>query len=318
MRVNKFISESGLCSRREADKFIERGLVTINGKKVGLGAEVGPRDVVKVNGRGLNREEKQDLVLAFNKPIGVVSTTDKVEKNNIVDYISYSERIFPIGRLDKDSQGLILLTNNGDLVNKILRAGNKNEKEYVVSVDRPLFAEFAEKMSQGVPILGVQTRRCKVVVETPFVFRITLIQGLNRQIRRMCEHFGYNVTKLERTRIMHIGLQGLQVGEFRPLEEEEMRLLNKYLEKSKSEAPEKKVSSDPDKPKSKPKPKPRPKPRTGSSSASPSSSKPRFKAGSKSHAKPGERTFRNGPSKGSSSRGNSGKSSRGGAKRTGR
>ncbi|MFM2227382.1 MAG: hypothetical protein RL664_725 [Bacteroidota bacterium] len=318
MRVNKFISESGLCSRREADKFIERGLVTINGKKVGLGAEVGPRDVVKVNGRGLNREEKQDLVLAFNKPIGVVSTTDKVEKNNIVDYISYSERIFPIGRLDKDSQGLILLTNNGDLVNKILRAGNKNEKEYVVSVDRPLFAEFAEKMSQGVPILGVQTRRCKVVVETPFVFRITLIQGLNRQIRRMCEHFGYNVTKLERTRIMHIGLQGLQVGEFRPLEEEEMRLLNKYLAKSKSEAPEKKASSDPDKPKPKPKPKPRPKPRTGSSSASPSSSKPRFKAGSKSHGKPGERTFRNGPSKGSSSRGNSGRSSRGGAKRTGR
>lgn len=315
MRINKFISESGLCSRREADKFIERGVVTINGKKVGLGAEVGPRDVVKVNGRGLNREEKQDLVLAFNKPIGVVSTTDKVEKNNIVDYISYSERIFPIGRLDKDSQGLILLTNNGDLVNKILRAGNKNEKEYVVTVDRPLFAEFAEKMSQGVPILGVQTRRCKVIVETPFVFRITLIQGLNRQIRRMCEHFGYNVMKLERTRIMHIGLQGLQLGEFRPLEEDEMRLLNKYLEKSKSEAPEKKASAT-DKPK--PKPKPRPKPRTTASSASPTSSKPRFKAGSKSHAKPGERTFRNGPSKGSSSRGNSGKSSRGGAKRTGR
>jgi 23S rRNA pseudouridine2604 synthase len=316
MRVNKFISESGLCSRREADKFIERGLVTINGKKVGLGAEVGPRDVVKVNGRGLNREEKQDLVLAFNKPIGVVSTTDKVEKNNIVDYISYSERIFPIGRLDKDSQGLILLTNNGDLVNKILRAGNKNEKEYIVNVDRPLFPDFAEKMSQGVPILGVQTRRCKVVVETPFVFRITLIQGLNRQIRRMCEHFGYTVTKLERCRIMHIGLQGLQLGEFRPLEEDEMRLLNKYLEKSKSEAPEKKVAASTDKPK--PKPKPRPKPRTGTSSSSPSSSKPRFKAGSKSHAKPGERTFRNGPSKGSSSRGNSGKSSRGGAKRTGR
>jgi 23S rRNA pseudouridine2604 synthase len=318
MRVNKFISESGLCSRREADRFIERGLVTINGKKVGLGAEVGPRDVVKVNGRGLNREEKQDLVLAFNKPIGVVSTTDKVEKNNIVDYISYSERIFPIGRLDKDSQGLILLTNNGDLVNKILRAGNKNEKEYIVNVDRPLFADFAEKMSQGVPILGVQTRRCKVVVETPFVFRITLIQGLNRQIRRMCEHFGYTVTKLERCRIMHIGLQGLQVGEFRPLEEEEMRLLNKYLEKSKSEAPEKKASSASDNSNPKPKPKPRPKPRTSSSASSPSSSKPRFKAGSKSHAKPGERTFRNGPSKGSSSRGNSGKSSRGGAKRTGR
>lgn len=318
MRVNKFISESGLCSRREADKFIERGVVTINGKKVGLGAEVRPGDRVKVNGRDLDRmEEKQALVLAFNKPIGVVSTTDKMEKNNIVDYINYSERIFPIGRLDKDSQGLILLTNQGDLVNKVLRAGNKNEKEYVVTVDRPLFPDFAEKMSQGVPILGVQTRRCKVIVETPFVFRIVLIQGLNRQIRRMCEHFGYNVTKLERTRIMHIGLQGLPLGEFRSLEEDEMTLLNKYLEKSKSEAPEKKASAGPEKPKQKP----RSKPRTASSpssSSSSSSSKPRFKAGSKSHAKPGERTFRNGPSKGSSSRGNSGKSSRGGAKRSGR
>ncbi|MEY3835069.1 MAG: hypothetical protein RI989_497 [Bacteroidota bacterium] len=315
MRVNKFISESGLCSRREADKFIERGVVTINGKKVGLGAEVRPGDRVKVNGRDLDRmEEKKALVLAFNKPIGVVSTTDKMEKNNIVDYINYSERIFPIGRLDKDSQGLILLTNQGDLVNKVLRAGNKNEKEYVVTVDRPLFPDFAEKMSQGVPILGVQTRRCKVIVETPFVFRIVLIQGLNRQIRRMCEHFGYNVTKLERTRIMHIGLQGLPLGEFRSLEEDEMTLLNKYLEKSKSEAPEKKVSAGPEKPKQKP----RSKPRTASSPSSSSSSKPRFKAGSKSHAKPGERTFRNGPSKGSSSRGNSGKSSRGGAKRTGR
>jgi 23S rRNA pseudouridine2604 synthase len=315
MRVNKFISESGLCSRREADKFIERGVVTINGKKVGLGAEVRPGDRVKVNGRDLDRmEEKQALVLAFNKPIGVVSTTDKMEKNNIVDYINYSERIFPIGRLDKDSQGLILLTNQGDLVNKVLRAGNKNEKEYVVTVDRPLFPDFAEKMSQGVPILGVQTRRCKVIVETPFVFRIVLIQGLNRQIRRMCEHFGYNVTKLERTRIMHIGLQGLPLGEFRSLEEDEMTLLNKYLEKSKSEAPEKKASAGPEKPKQKP----RSKPRTASSPSSSSSSKPRFKAGSKSHAKPGERTFRNGPSKGSSSRGNSGKSSRGGAKRSGR
>ncbi len=315
MRVNKFISESGLCSRREADKFIERGVVTINGKKVGLGAEVRPGDRVKVNGRDLDRmEEKQALVLAFNKPIGVVSTTDKMEKNNIVDYINYSERIFPIGRLDKDSQGLILLTNQGDLVNKVLRAGNKNEKEYVVTVDRPLFPDFAEKMSQGVPILGVQTRRCKVIVETPFVFRIVLIQGLNRQIRRMCEHFGYNVTKLERTRIMHIGLQGLPLGEFRSLEEDEMTLLNKYLEKSKSEAPEKKASAGPEKPKQKP----RSKPRTASSPTSSSSSKPRFKAGSKSHAKPGERTFRNGPSKGSSSRGNSGKSSRGGAKRSGR
>ncbi len=315
MRVNKFISESGLCSRREADKFIERGVVTINGKKVGLGAEVRPGDRVKVNGRDLDRmEEKQALVLAFNKPIGVVSTTDKMEKNNIVDYINYSERIFPIGRLDKDSQGLILLTNQGDLVNKVLRAGNKNEKEYVVTVDRPLFPDFAEKMSQGVPILGVQTRRCKVIVETPFVFRIVLIQGLNRQIRRMCEHFGYNVTKLERTRIMHIGLQGLPLGEFRSLEEDEMTLLNKYLEKSKSEAPEKKASAGPEKPKQKP----RSKPRTASIPSSSSSSKPRFKAGSKSHAKPGERTFRNGPSKGSSSRGNSGKSSRGGAKRSGR
>lgn len=314
MRVNKFISESGLCSRREADKYIERGVVTINGKKVGLGAEVRPGDEVKVNGRALDRmEDKQAVVLVFNKPTGVVSTTDKMEKNNIVDYINYSERIFPIGRLDKDSQGLILLTNNGDLVNKILRAGNKNEKEYVVTVDRPLFADFAEKMSQGVPILGVQTRRCKVVVETPFVFRITLIQGLNRQIRRMCEHFGYNVTKLERIRIMHIGLQGLALGEFRNLEEDEMKMLNKQLEKSKSEAPEKKSTNQSEKSQLKSKPKPNPK--GGGASTS---SKPRFKSRSKSHAKPGERTFRNGPSKGSSSRGNSGKSSRGGAKRTGR
>ena len=315
MRVNKFISESGLCSRREADKYIERGVVTINGKKVGLGAEVRPGDEVKVNGRSLDRmEEKQALVLAFNKPTGVVSTTDKMEKNNIVDYINYSERIFPIGRLDKDSQGLILLTNQGDLVNKVLRAGNKNEKEYVVTVDRPLFPDFAEKMSQGVPILGVQTRRCKVVVETPFVFRIILIQGLNRQIRRMCEHFGYNVTKLERTRIMHIGLQGLPLGEFRSLEENELALLYKYLEKSKSEAPEKRSTSNSDKPKSNL----RPKTKSGATSTSSTSSKLRFKPGSKSHAKPGERTFRNGPSKGSSSRGNSGKSSRGGAKRGGR
>ena len=222
MRVNKFISESGLCSRREADKFIERGLVTINGKKIGLGAEVRPRDVVKVNGRGLNREEKQDLVLAFNKPMGVVSTTDKVEKNNIIDYISYSERIFPIGRLDKDSQGLILLTNNGDLVNKILRAGNKNEKEYIVSVDRPLFADFAEKMSQGVPILGVQTRRCKVVVETPFVFRITLIQGLNRQIRRMCEHIGHEVIQLVRVQFGPIKLGDMKLGKTRVLNHTEV------------------------------------------------------------------------------------------------
>ena len=315
MRVNKFISESGLCSRREADKYIERGVVTINGKKVGLGAEVRPGDEVKVNGRSLDRmEEKQALVLAFNKPTGVVSTTDKMEKNNIVDYINYSERIFTIGRLDKDSQGLILLTNQGDLVNKVLRAGNKNEKEYVVTVDRPLFPDFAEKMSQGVPILGVQTRRCKVVVETPFVFRIILIQGLNRQIRRMCEHFGYNVTKLERTRIMHIGLQGLPLGEFRSLEENELALLYKYLEKSKSEAPEKRSTSNSDKPKSNL----RPKTKSGATSTSSTSSKLRFKPGSKSHAKPGERTFRNGPSKGSSSRGNSGKSSRGGAKRGGR
>ena len=188
MRVNKFISESGLCSRREADKFIERGLVTINGKKIGLGAEVGPRDVVKVNGRGLNREEKQDLVLAFNKPMGVVSTTDKVEKNNIIDYISYSERIFPIGRLDKASEGLIFMTNDGDIVNKILRARNNHEKEYTVTVNKLITDRFIEKMGNGVPILDTVTRKCKVEKISSTTFKIVLTQGLNRQIRRMCEY----------------------------------------------------------------------------------------------------------------------------------
>lgn len=237
MRINKFISESGLCSRREADKLLSKGVVTINGRRAPLGAEVKPGDVVKVNGRPITATEKSSkrIVLAVNKPEGVVSTTDAAERDNIVSYVNYSERIFPIGRLDKDSQGLILMTNDGDLVNKILRAGNQHEKEYVVTVDQPVSEAFLKGMRSGVPILGQVTKKCKVEQEGPMSFRIILTQGLNRQIRRMCEHFGFQVLKLERTRIMHIQVKGIPLGEFRELSESEMDLLLQLLENSSSE-----------------------------------------------------------------------------------
>ncbi len=237
MRINKFISESGLCSRREADKLLSKGVVTINGRRAPLGAEVKPGDVVKVNGRPITATEKSSkrIVLAVNKPEGVVSTTDAAERDNIVSYVNYSERIFPIGRLDKDSQGLILMTNDGDLVNKILRAGNQHEKEYVVTVDQPVTEAFLKGMRSGVPILGQVTKKCKVEQEGPMSFRIVLTQGLNRQIRRMCEHFGFQVVKLERTRIMHIQIKGIPLGEFRELSESEMDLLLQRLENSSSE-----------------------------------------------------------------------------------
>lgn len=236
-RLNKFISESGLCSRREADRFIEKGNVFINGKRAKIGDQVFAGDKVMVNGHNIEpKEESNFILLAFNKPVGVTSTTESNVKDNIVDYINHSERIFPIGRLDKDSSGLIFLTNNGDIVNKILRAGNKHEKEYVVTVNKPVTEEFVFEMSSGVPILGVNTRKCKVRQVSTFVFNIILIQGLNRQIRRMCEHFGYEVTKLERTRIMNINLKGIPTGEFRELSEEEMNGIMKSVEKSSSEA----------------------------------------------------------------------------------
>ena len=230
MRLNKYISESGICSRREADRFIEQGHVFINGKRAGIGDQVQVGDLVKVNGQVIEPREADSLVLiALNKPVGIVSTTEAGEKDNIVDFVNHSTRVFPIGRLDKDSQGLIFLTNHGDLVNKILRAGNDHEKEYLVT------DEFVRGMAAGVPILGTVTKKCKVKKEAPFVFRITLVQGLNRQIRRMCEHFGFEVTKLERIRIMNVSLKGLPVGEWRDLTDDELIDLFKLIEDSSSE-----------------------------------------------------------------------------------
>jgi len=236
-RLNKFISESGLCSRREADRYIEKGTVFINGKRAKVGDQVLAGDKVMVNGHNIEpKEESSFILLAFNKPVGITSTTEGSVRDNIVDYVNHSERIFPIGRLDKDSSGLIFLTNNGDIVNKILRAGNKHEKEYVVTVNKPITEDFIFEMSNGVPILGVNTRKCKVRQISTFVFNIILIQGLNRQIRRMCEHFGYEVSKLERTRIMNVSLKGIPTGEFRELTEEEMKSITKSIENSSSEA----------------------------------------------------------------------------------
>lgn len=237
-RLNKFISESGMCSRREADRFIEQGAVTINGKTAVLGDQVAPGDDVRVRGKQIAAQNKDEFVfIALNKPVGIVSTTDSAEPDNMVDFIRHPERIFPIGRLDKDSQGLIFLTSNGDLVNKILRAGNQHEKEYVVTVNKPITDEFIEGMRNGVPILGTRTKKCKVERESRFMFRITLIEGMNRQIRRMTEYFGYEVTKLVRERIMHVRLGNLPVGQWRDLTEQELAKLMKAIEHSSSEAP---------------------------------------------------------------------------------
>jgi len=235
-RLNKYISESGMCSRRAADRYIEQGNVFINGRKAKVGDQVYFGDIVTVNGQTIEpKEVENSILLAFNKPVGVTSTTEAGVKSNIVDYVNHSDRVFPIGRLDKDSQGLIFMTNNGDLVNKILRAGNNHEKEYLVTVNKPLTDQFITNMAKGVPVLGVMTKKCKVTKESPFIFKITLIQGLNRQIRRMCEHFGFEVTKLERTRIMNISLKGLPVGEWRELTPEEQAEINQMVAKSSSE-----------------------------------------------------------------------------------
>ncbi|MGU3523914.1 23S rRNA pseudouridine(2604) synthase RluF [Enterobacteriaceae bacterium C23F] len=250
IRLNKYISESGICSRREADRYIEQGNVFINGKRATIGDQVNVGDVVKVNGQLIEPRQEDDLVLiALNKPVGIVSTTEDGERDNIVDFVNHSSRVFPIGRLDKESQGLIFLTNHGDLVNKILRAGNDHEKEYLVTVNKPVTDEFILGMGRGVPILGTVTKKCKVKKEAPFVFRITLVQGLNRQIRRMCEHFGFEVTKLERTRIMNVSLKGLPLGEWRDLTDDELVELFKLIENSSSEDPSAKAKA---KPKAKP------------------------------------------------------------------
>lgn len=244
IRLNKFISESGICSRREADEHIEKGRVLINKKKAVIGDQVHVGDRVVVNGIALEPRKGDDTIfIALNKPVGIESTTEDVP-NNIIRFVNHSKRIFPIGRLDKDSQGLIFLTNNGDLVNKILRAGNNHEKEYVVTVNKPLTQSVIESMANGVPMLGVMTKKCKIELVTPNTFRITLIQGLNRQIRRMCEHFGYEVIKLERIRIMNIGLKGLPIGDWRDLTESEMKTIYSMLEKSSAED-KKKTASKP-------------------------------------------------------------------------
>jgi 23S rRNA pseudouridine2604 synthase len=236
IRLNKYISESGLCSRREADKYIADGHVYINGRRATVGDPVKTGDRVRVSGQDIEpRQREHNIFIALNKPVGVTSTTEEGVQNNIVDYVNYGKRIFPIGRLDKDSQGLIFLTNNGDLVNKILRAGNNHEKEYVVTVNKPLTEDALKGMSGGVPMLGVNTRKCKIVQEAPNRFRVILIQGLNRQIRRMCEHFGYEVTKLERVRIMNIDLKGLPVGDWRELSDLEMETIYAMIEDSTSE-----------------------------------------------------------------------------------
>ena len=222
MRLNKFLAETGACSRREADQWIEAGRVTVNGTPAVLGTQVNEGDDVRVDGRTLRPKPKR-VYLALNKPIGIECTTDRDVPGNIVDFVGYPERIFPIGRLDKDSEGLILLTNDGDIVNTILRAENEHEKEYVVAVDRPLTPAFLSGMAGGVPILDTVTNPCKVTQVGKNTFRIVLTQGLNRQIRRMCEHFGYTVRRLQRVRIMHIRLGDLPLGRWRNLTPEEMR-----------------------------------------------------------------------------------------------
>jgi 23S rRNA pseudouridine2604 synthase len=237
-RLNKYISESGICSRREADRYIEQGSVRINGKRASVGDQVLPTDTVMVNGQIIEpRAEEDQVFIALNKPVGIVSTTDSAERDNIQRFVGHTVRIFPIGRLDKDSQGLIFMTSNGDLVNKILRAGNNHEKEYLVTVDKPITKTFIDGMAGGVPILGTVTKRCRVSQESRCVFRIVLVQGLNRQIRRMAEHFGFDVTRLERQRIMNISLGNLPVGQWRDLTSKELAVLMDSIRDSSSDAP---------------------------------------------------------------------------------
>lgn len=231
IRINKFLSETGFCSRREADKLIEQGRVTINGVVPEMGTKIGPNDEVRVNGKLVEGNKQKRIYLAFNKPVGIECTTNLEVKENIVDYINYPERIFPIGRLDKASEGLIFMTNDGDIVNKILRARNNHEKEYIVTVNRPITDRFIERMANGIPILDTVTKKCKVEQVSKYVFRIILTQGLNRQIRRMCEYLGYDVTALKRTRIINISLD-IPVGRYRELTDSEINQLNQLIEPS--------------------------------------------------------------------------------------
>ena len=232
VRLNKYLSEVGYCSRREADKLIEQGRVTLNGAHPELGTKVQENDSVEVDGKSVSQKQDKPVYLVFNKPIGIVCTTDtRVEKDNIIDYINYPKRIFPIGRLDKPSEGLIFLTDDGDIVNKILRARNGHEKEYIVRVNRPVNSTFIKRMSLGVPILDTTTKPCKVKKIGQNEFSIVLTQGLNRQIRRMCEYLDYRVTKLQRVRIMNIELD-LPIGKWREFTKEEFIELNRLLARS--------------------------------------------------------------------------------------
>src|SRR5690554_1668 len=228
IRINKFLSEVGFCSRRKADELIEQGRVTINGKSPEMGTKVLPTDEVCVNGKRIDERNDEKIYLAFNKPVGIECTTNQSVKGNIVDFINYPERIFPIGRLDKDSEGLILMTNDGDIVNKILRARNNNEKEYIVTVDHAVTDRFLARMGNGVPILGTVTKKCRVEPISKFTFRIFLTQGLNRQIRRMCEYFGYNVVGLKRIRIVNISLD-VPVGTYQHITKKEMIELQRLI-----------------------------------------------------------------------------------------
>lgn len=231
VRLNKYISETGFCSRREADKLIEQGRVKIDGVKASTGMKVSKGQSVYVDEKPL-KVENELVYIALNKPVGITCTTESKIKGNIVDFINHEKRIFPIGRLDKDSQGLIFMTNDGDIVNKILRAGNNHEKEYIVTVNKPITDEFIKGMSNGVPILGTVTKKCLVKKESKNSFRIILTQGLNRQIRRMCEYFGYEVKKLERIRIMNVSLGNLKIGSWRYLTKKELAEINRLTENS--------------------------------------------------------------------------------------
>lgn len=230
-RLNKAISDSGYCSRRQADTLIEEGRVAVNGVQSTLGDRVFPEDIITIDGKEITASDT-DVFIAFHKPVGITCTTDRRIEGNIIDFINHKERIFPIGRLDKPSEGLIFLTNDGDIVNKILRAGNQHEKEYIVTVDRPVTDDFLKRMSNGVPILDTVTKKCKVERLSRFVFKIILVQGLNRQIRRMCEFFGYEVVRLQRVRIMNVTLDGIPAGTWRNLTKQELAEINQMVKNS--------------------------------------------------------------------------------------
>ena len=234
IRLNKFLSEAGVCSRREADRLIEAGKVFVDGRRAETGMKVSPNQEVKV-GKKVVSKGNEMVLLAVNKPVGIVCTEEKKEKNNIIRFLNYPTRVTYIGRLDKDSEGLLLMTNNGDIINKMMRAGNRHEKEYKVTVNRPITPDFIEKMGQGVPILDTVTRPCKVKAIGKYKFNIILTQGLNRQIRRMCEYFGYKVTRLERVRVMNIELGNLKSGEYRKVTDAEIKELYELIKDSSNE-----------------------------------------------------------------------------------